>query len=97
MEAALTGTLTADENNCVRLTSGTSGQYETTPVWPQGYTVQGDPKSFEILDADNKVVAQSGATFTFGGGGGDKYQDTWTEPGCLNGTHLWIVGNISKN
>ncbi|WBQ05487.1 hypothetical protein [Kribbella sp. CA-293567] len=94
MEAALRGTLTADESGCVRVRSGTSGQYSSTPVWPLGYTVQGGAKSFEVLDAGKNVIARSGAAFIMGGGGIDRFNENWTHRACLNGTKLWAVGTI---
>lgn len=91
MEALHRGTLAVDENGCVH--SKTTGDSVTTPVWPQGYTVKGDSKSFEVLDASKNVVARSGSPFAIGGGGAGSFQDTWTERGCAKGT-LWMVGAI---
>ncbi|WP_146068912.1 hypothetical protein [Arthrobacter sp. ZGTC131] len=65
----------------------------TTPVWPQGYTVKGDSKSFEILDAGKNVVARSGEPLAIGGGGADSFRDTWTERDGAKGA-LWMVGQI---
>lgn len=61
----------------------------------RGYTVRGDSKSFEILDAANKVVARSGTPMIIGGGGADNFQDTWTGRDCATNGHLWMVGTIS--
>jgi hypothetical protein len=97
MEASLGGILTADEKGCIRVTSGSSGQYSSTPVWPKGYTVQGDAKSFEILDGSKNVVARSGVPFQVGGGGIDRFKDTWTHRACLNGTKLWAIGDFLPN
>ncbi|MER7246004.1 hypothetical protein [Kribbella sp. NPDC000426] len=90
MEAALPTTLTADANGCVR-----PGHSNTTLVWPRGYTVRGTPDSFEILDAEGKPVAHSGAPLTIGGGGADRFQNTWAGRECATGGHLWMVGGIS--
>lgn len=59
-----------------------------------GYTVQGDSKSFEVLDASKNVVARSGSPFAIGGGGVDSFQDTWTERECAKGI-LWMVGEAA--
>ena len=91
MEALLRATLTADASGCVR-----AGQSGTTLVWPRGYTVRGDAQSFEILDGTNKVVAKSGTPLDIGGGGADRFKDTWTGRDCVNGP-LWMVGNISPS
>ncbi|WP_329005213.1 hypothetical protein OHA18_17715 [Kribbella sp. NBC_00709] len=91
MEAALQARLTADANGCVRA----SDHSDVTLVWPRGYTVRGDSKSFEILDAANKVVARSGTPMIIGGGGADNFQDTWTGRDCATNGHLWMVGTIS--
>lgn len=91
MEALHRGTLTVDENGCVH--SKTAGDAVTTLVWPQGYTVKGDSKSFEILDAGKNVVVRSGEPLVIGGGGVDSFKDTWTERDCDKG-RLWMVGQI---
>lgn len=91
MEALARGTLAVDENGCVHLKA--AGDAVTTPVWPQGYTVKGDSKSFEVLDAGKNVVARSGEPLSIGGGGADSFKDTWTERDCAKGT-LWMVGQI---
>lgn len=92
MEALLRTTLTVDANGCVRPSSGS----RITLVWPRGYTVRGDAQSFEILDSTNKVIAKSGTPLDIGGGGADRFRDTWTGRDCLNGT-LWLVGTISPS
>lgn len=89
-EAALQTTLTADANGCVR-----AGQSDTTLVWPRGYTVRGNADSFEILDAVGKVAARSSTPLTIGGGGVDRFQDTWRGRDCATRGHLWMVGGIS--
>jgi hypothetical protein len=91
MEAALQATLTADANGCVR----PSAQSDVVLVWPRGYTVRGDSKSFEVLDAVGKMVARSGTPMTIGGGGVDRFQDTWTGRDCATGGPLWMVGGLS--
>ncbi len=92
MEALHRGTLAVDENGCVH--SQTAGDAVITLVWPQGYTVKGDSKSFEILDAGKNVVARSGEPLAIGGGGAaGSFEDTWTERDCGKGT-LWMVGQI---
>lgn len=88
MQAALRATLTVDANGCVRA-AGTA----VTLVWPRGYTVRGDATSFEILDATNNVVARSGVPLDMGGGGVDRFKETWTGRDCLSG-RLWMVGSI---
>lgn len=92
MEALLRGTLAVDGDGCVQ--AKTAGD-PVTLVWPQGYTVRGDSKSFEVLDADKNVVASSGSSFAMGGGGADSFKDTWTERDCAKGK-LWMVGNPLK-
>jgi hypothetical protein len=89
MQAALQGTLTADESGCVRVKSG---EAKLTPVWPRGYSVRGDSGSFEVLDSEKNVVARSGVTLTIGGGGAETFHDTWTQGGCAGGGKLWMVG-----
>jgi hypothetical protein len=84
--------LAADEKGCVY--SKTDQGYAKTLVWPKGYTVKGDSKSFEILDASKNVVARSGTTLSIGGGGGVPFQDTWTEPDCNKGS-LFMVSGVS--
>lgn len=92
MEALLVATLTADVNGCVQ---AQAGQSEVTLVWPRGYTVRGDSQSFEILDAIGKVVARSGVPISIGGGGADRFQNTWTGRECATGGQLWMVGGVS--
>jgi len=91
MEALHRGTLAVDENGCVH--SQTAGDAVTTLVWPRGYTVKGDSKSFEILDAGKNVVVRSGEPLVIGGGGVDSFKDTWTERDC-DKDRLWMVGQI---
>lgn len=91
MEAALQARLAVDANGCVRASPGDTA---VTLVWPHGYTVKGDAKSFEILDGTNKVVAQSGVPLTIDGGGADRFKDTWTGRDCAGDGPLWMVGNI---
>jgi hypothetical protein len=91
MEALARGTLAVDENGCVHLQA--AGDAVTTLVWPQGYTVKGDSKSFEVLDAGKNVVARSGPFLEVGGGGADSFKDTWTGHSCAKG-QLWMVGAI---
>ena len=90
MEALLRGTLTVDGEGCVQ--AKTSGD-PVTLVWPQGYTVKGDSKSFEVLNAGKNVVARSGSFLEVGGGGADSFKDTWTGHSCAKG-QLWMVGTI---
>jgi len=59
-------------------------------VWPQGYTVRGDSKSFEVVDANKNVVARSGTSLKVGGGLVDAVSDSWTESSCAKGS-LWMV------
>jgi hypothetical protein len=92
MQAGLQTTLTADASGCVR---AIVGQSNVTLVWPRGYTVRGDSKSFEILDSTNKVVARSGTPISMGGGGADDFKDTWTGRDCAADGPLWMVGTIS--
>ncbi|TCC04204.1 hypothetical protein [Kribbella soli] len=94
MEAALRATLTVDASGCVRASSGQSG---VTLVWPRGYTVRGDAQSFEILDRTNKVIAKSGTPLYIGGGGVDRFKDTWTGRDCATGGTLWLVGDITPS
>jgi hypothetical protein len=91
-QALLYATLTADANGCVRAGSGRSA---VTLVWPRGYTVRGDAKSFEILDGTNDVVARSGVPLNIGGGGADNFNDTWTGRDCAGNGQIWMVGHIS--
>jgi hypothetical protein len=91
MDALARGTLAVDENGCVLLKA--AGDSVSTLVWPKGYTVKGDSKSFEVLDASKNVVARSGSPLAIGGGGMDSFKDTWTERDCAKGT-LWMVGQI---
>jgi hypothetical protein len=91
MEALLRGTLAVDDDGCVH--AKTTGDSVTTLVWPQGYTVKGDSKSFEVLDASKNVVARSGSPLAIGGGGADSFQDMWTERNCAKG-QLWMVGDL---
>jgi hypothetical protein len=91
MEAALQAKLAVDANGCVRASAGNPA---VTLVWPHGYTVKGDAKSFEILDGTNKVVARSGVPLTIDGGGADRFKDTWTGRDCAGDGHLWMVGTI---
>ncbi|MFI7066019.1 PASTA domain-containing protein [Kribbella sp. NPDC050124] len=91
MEAALQARLAVDANGCVR---AGAGKPTVTLVWPRGYTVKGDAKSFEILDGANNVVARSGVLLTIDGGGADHFEDTWTGRDCVSGGHLWMVGTI---
>ena len=92
MEALLRGTLTVDGDGCVQAkTPGDS----VTLVWPRGYTVRGDSKSFEVLDASKNVVASSGSSLGIGGGAADSLKDTLTERDCAKG-QLWMVGGFLK-
>jgi hypothetical protein len=93
MEAALQVRLAVDANGCVRASAGKTAE---TLVWPRGYTVRGDATSFEVLDGTNNVVARSGVPLTIGGGGADRFKDTWTGRDCAGGP-LWMVGTISAS
>jgi len=93
MQALFPTTLSADANGCVR---ARSSQSAVTLVWPRGYTVRGDYKSFEILDGANNVVARSGVPLNIGGGGADNLKDTWTGRDCASDGQLWMVGHISS-
>ncbi|MEW9870975.1 hypothetical protein [Arthrobacter sp. HS15c] len=90
MDARFEGTLGVDGNGCVHATLPDETVY--TLVWPQGYTVQGDSSSIEILDASRNVVARSGSNFVVGGGlvHDDASKDQWTEQDCAKG-RLWLV------
>jgi hypothetical protein len=90
MDAAFTGTLTVDGDGCVRARHGGDESTLYTLVWPQGYTVQGDSKVFEVLDADKNVVARSGSQLEIGGGLADSPRENWTERDCAKGD-LWLV------
>jgi hypothetical protein len=91
MEAALQVRLAVDANGCVRAGPGDTA---VTLVWPRGYTVRGDVRSFEILDGSNQVVARSGVLLTIDGGGADRFKDTWTGRDCAGDGPLWMVGTI---
>lgn len=90
MEALLRATLIADEDGCV--IAKTAGDHATL-VWPKGYTVRGNPGSFEILDSDMNVVAPSGVPLAIGGGAAGRFNDAWTGRECLTG-RLWMVGRV---
>lgn len=91
LQVLLRGTLEADENGCVR--AKTSGD-RVTLVWPQGYTVKGDRKSFEVLDASKNVVLRSGSSLSMGGGLTDKASDSWGGHDCVKDAKLWMVGDV---
>ena len=95
MDARFEGTLGVDGNGCIHATG--PGEPVYTLVWPQGYTVQGDSESFEILDAGKNVVARSGSTVVVGGGlvHDDPLKDHWTERDCANG-RLWLVAEEAR-
>ncbi|MDR6417739.1 hypothetical protein J2808_004510 [Pseudarthrobacter sulfonivorans] len=90
MEALLRATLEIDEDGCVY--AKTVGD-RATLVWPRGYTVEGDSKSFEVLDPGKNVVGRSGSSLSLGGGGADSFKDTWTQRDCAK-HRLWIVGAL---
>lgn len=91
LEALLRGTLAADESGCVH---AKTTEEPVILVWPRGYTVQGESKSFEVLDASKNLVARSGSPLAIGGGGVDSFKDTWGERDCAKGK-LWMVGKVS--
>lgn len=93
MEALLRGTLSVDRDGCVQ--AETDGD-PVTLVWPKGYTVRGDSKSFEVLDASKNVVASSGSSMAIGGGAANSFKDTWTERDCAE-DKLWIVGTLGTD
>ncbi|GAA0945580.1 hypothetical protein GCM10009554_40590 [Kribbella koreensis] len=93
MEALYGGILTVDASGCVQVQGS---QELVTLVWPKGYTVRGDSRSFEILDGGKNVVARSATHLAISGGGADKVQDTWTERECVTGSKLWMVGSIRE-
>ncbi|TFD86738.1 hypothetical protein [Cryobacterium psychrotolerans] len=93
MEALLRGTLAVDGDGCVQ--AKTAGD-PVTLVWPRGYTVRGDSRSFEVLDGSKNVVASSGSSLAIGGGGADTFSDKWTERDCAKGK-LWLVGGVETN
>lgn len=99
MDANFSGTLTIDDKGCIQARQGTDKSTVYTLVWPQGYTVQGDAKAFEVVDANRKVVARSGSGFQIGGGLAlpNSTRENWTENECAQG-HLWIVAtpNVSS-
>ncbi len=92
MEALLNGSLTIGENGCVLAQTSDS---KVTLVWPDGYTVRGDPASYEILDRSGEVVAKSGEELAIGGGGGDATDRSWGNSGCIAG-QIWIVGRVGS-
>jgi len=85
--------LAVDENGCIY---SKTTEDPVTLVWPKGYTVKGDSKSFEVLDTNQNVVAHSGSPFTMGGGYVDSPQGTWTERDCAKGK-IWMVGRVSDS
>ncbi|MDO5864878.1 MULTISPECIES: hypothetical protein [Paenarthrobacter] len=89
MDAAFTGTLSVDANDCVYAHPG-DGSEVYTLVWPQGYSAKGDGKAFEVVDADKHPVVRSGSEFELGGGLVDSPRDNWTQKDCAKGT-LWLV------
>ncbi|MHA7269283.1 hypothetical protein [Arthrobacter sp. HLT1-20] len=93
MQALLRASLAIDANGCVH--AGTA-EDPVTLVWPQGYNVRGDSKSFEILDASNTVVAHSGVPLDIGGGGVDSFMDSWSGRDCVTGK-LWMVGELTDS
>jgi len=89
MDAAFSGELSVDGEGCVRAkAAGDASMFSL--VWPQGYTVRGDSKSFEVVDANKNVVARSGTSLKVGGGLVDAVSDSWTESSCAKGS-LWMV------
>lgn len=92
MEALLEGTLAVDSDGCVH--ARTEGG-AVTLVWPQGYTVRGDAASFEVLDASNTQVIDSGSTLAIGGGVADTVNHAWSGSECATGM-LWMVGEIAS-
>jgi hypothetical protein len=92
MEASFQATLSADANGCV---VGSAGQEPVALVWPRGYTVRGDSKSFEILDGPDHVVARSGVPLSIGGGGATLI-DSWPNADCARDGRLWMVGAITS-
>lgn len=89
LEALFRTTLRVAENGCVQ---AGSEQSVVTVVWPRGYTVRGDSKSFEILDPAKKVVAGSAQRVELGGGAADQIEHTWTNTDCATGRQLWLAG-----
>ncbi len=89
MEALLRATLDVDDGCVYARTAGEP----MTLVWPQGYTVTGDSKSFEVLDAEGDVVARSGIALSIGGGGVDSVDEAWSGRDCVTG-RLWMVGTV---
>jgi hypothetical protein len=93
MEALLVAELEVDEAGCIY------ARFERTRltlVWPRGYTVRGDRTSFEILDADDEVVARSGTVLRAGGGGVGPVDDDWEDTDCASGS-IWLVGDIDPS
>lgn len=79
--------LIADDAGCITLKDG------TVPVWPKGYTVTGDAKSFTVLDAAGQKVAESGVQFKMGGGAVPTFDAAWTNSECAAAsTQIWWVG-----
>jgi hypothetical protein len=91
-QALLEGTLTADDDGCVH--AKTSGDLVAL-VWPRGYTVAGDPGSFEIRNAQGDVVARSGSPLSMGGGVTDTVNEAWGDADCATGA-LWVVGESQR-
>lgn len=90
MEALLSASLDVADGCVYAQSSGG----RTTLVWPEGYTVSGDSKSFEVLDGNEKVVARSGTALAIGGGAVASVDDAWGEQDCATGS-LWMVGEVS--
>lgn len=81
--------LTVDDAGCIVLKNG------ALPVWPKGYTVTGDAKSFAVLDADGRTVAKSDVPFSMGGGSIPDADSGWTNVGCVpDSGNIWMVGKV---
>lgn len=81
--------LYADDDGCI--VSGPKGS-QLTLIWPTGFTVRGDRKSFEVLNEKGEVVALSGVSFNVGGGGAQDFSG-WD---CVRQYGLAIDGKVVK-
>jgi hypothetical protein len=92
MEALLTASIVVDDEGCV-IAQTAEPDVPLVLVWPQGYSVHGDAREFQILDAAGEIVASAPGDYAIAGGSVDSVGADWDVRNCANGP-LWMVGDL---
>ncbi len=87
------GQLVVDASGCLQVDVGSK---TVTPAWPLGYSVRRASNGFDVLDAQGAVVARSGKSADFGGGGVAPAPASYSNLACAKGSQVWAVGKVNQ-